>query len=78
MKALIILIVVVVIGLVVGLQSIYVVDQTEQVIILRFGEVIAVATTPGLKLKAPFVDVAITLDKRILRIDAPPVPMPDK
>ena len=78
MKALIILIVVVVIGLVVGLQSIYVVDQTEQVIILRFGEVIAVATTPGLKLKAPFVDVAITLDKRILRIDAPPVAMPDK
>ncbi len=78
MKAIIILIVVVVIGLVVGLQSIYVVDQTEQVIILRFGEVIAVATTPGLKLKAPFVDVAITLDKRILRIDAPPVAMPDK
>jgi len=69
---------VVVIGLIVGLQSIYVVDQTEQVIILRFGEVIAVATTPGLKLKAPFVDVAITLDKRILRIDAPPVAMPDK
>ena len=78
MKALIVLIVVVVIGLIVGLQSIYVVDQTEQVIILRFGEVIAVATTPGLKLKAPFVDVAITLDKRILRIDAPPVAMPDK
>ncbi len=78
MKALIVLVVLVVIGLIVAFQSLYVVDQTEQVIILRFGEVIAVARDPGLKLKAPFVDVAIILDKRILRIDAPPVAMPDK
>ena len=78
MKPLIVLIVLVVIGLIVALQSVYIVDQTEQVIITRFGEVIAIARDPGLKLKAPFVDVAITLDKRILRIDAAPVAMPDK
>jgi len=78
MKPLIVLLVLAIIGLVVLLQAVYVVDETEQVIILRFGQVQAIADSPGLKFKAPFVDQAITYDKRILRIDAPPVAMPDK
>ena len=59
-------------------QTLFVVDQTEQVIILRFGEVRNVHTSPGLYPKMPFVDTVFTYDKRILRIDAPPVAMPDK
>ncbi len=78
MKALIVLLAIIVIGLIVGRQSLYVVDETEQVIITRFGEVLSVTRNPGLYVKAPFVDVAIRLDKRILRIDAPPEAMPDK
>jgi len=53
--------------------SLYVVDETEQVVVTRFGEVRAVQTTPGLYVKAPFgVDSVTSYDKRVLRIDAPP------
>ena len=61
------------------LTSLYVVDETEQVVVTRFGDVRAIQTTPGLYLKAPFgVDRVITYDKRVLRIDAPPGPFLDK
>ena len=78
MKAVIVFLVLIVVGLIVGRQALYVIDETEQVIITRFGEVQSVTTHPGLYLKAPFVDQTIRLDKRILRIDAPPEAMPDK
>ena len=77
MKGLILLIIIVAAGII-GLSSaLYVVDETEQVIILRFGEVQDIKRTPGLNIKVPFIDVVVTFDKRILRIDAPPVAMPD-
>ena len=78
MRALIIIGVVVVLGLIVLRQSLYIVDETQQVLILRFNEVIGTRNTPGLYVKAPFVDVIVTFDKRILRIDAEPASMPDK
>jgi len=78
MRNLIIVAIVIIVGLVVLRQALYVVDVTEQVIILRFGEVVDTRTTPGLSVKAPFVDTVVRLDKRILRIDAPPVSMPDQ
>lgn len=78
MRNLIIIAIVIAVGFVLLRQSLYVVDVTEQVIILRFGEVVNTQTTPGLNVKAPFVDTVVRLDKRILRIDAPPVSMPDK
>ena len=78
MKAVIVFLVLIVIGLIVARQSLYVIDETEQVIVTRFSEVQSVTTHPGLYVKAPFLDQAIRLDKRILRIDAPPEAMPDK
>ena len=60
------------------IKALYVVDVTEQVLILRFGEVRDTRTAPGLYLKAPFVDAVVRFDKRILRIDATPIAMPDK
>ena len=78
MRNLIIVAIVIIVGLVVLRQALYVVDVTEQVIILRFGEVVDTKTQPGLSVKAPFVDTVVRLDKRILRIDAPPVSMPDQ
>ena len=69
MKGLILLIIIVAAGII-GLSSaLYVVDETEQVIILRFGEVQDIKRTPGLNIKVPFIDVVVTFDKRILRID---------
>ncbi len=78
MRNLIIAAIVIIVALVLLRQALYVVDETEQVIILRFGEVVGTRTDPGLNLKAPFVDTVVRLDKRILRIDAPPVSMPDQ
>jgi len=66
------------IGLVVGLQSLYTVDETEYVVIRRFGEIQKVTTAPGLAFKAPFVDNVVVFDNRLLRIDMPPSSMPDK
>ena len=77
MKGLIALGVVVIAAAIVLAQSLYVVDITEQVVILRFGEVVSQRPNPGLYVKAPFVDTVVRYDKRVLRIDAPAVAMPD-
>lgn len=65
------------IGLLVLRQSLYVVDITEQVLILRFGEVVEQRPSPGLYVKAPFVDNVVRYEKRVLHIDADAVAMPD-
>jgi membrane protease subunit HflC len=72
MAKLIIAGVVVILLIVVLTTSLYVVDETEQVVVTRFGDVRAIQTTPGLYVKAPFgVDSVTSYDKRVLRIDAP-------
>ena len=72
MRNLVIAGVVVILALIVITQSLYVVDETEQVVVTRFGDVQTVQTEPGLNLKAPFIDTVTSYDKRLLRIDAPP------
>ncbi len=72
MRNLVIAGVIVVLALIVISQSLYVVQETEQVVVTRFGDVRSVQTTPGLNIKAPFVDTVTSYDKRLLRIDAPP------
>jgi membrane protease subunit HflC len=71
------LLVVVVAGVIGVLLSAYTVDETQHVVITRFGEITEVHSTPGLKFRAPFIDQVNVLDKRILRIDVPPTSMPD-
>jgi membrane protease subunit HflC len=51
--------------------SLFYVDQTEQALVLRFGEPRRVITTPGLEYKLPFVDTVVMIDKRILDLDNP-------
>ena len=77
MKILVVLGGLALVALIVISQSLYVVDVTEQVIITRFGNPQNVRSNPGLYLKAPFVDTVLRFDKRVLRIDAPAVSMPD-
>ena len=72
MRNLVIAGVVVIVALIVISQSLYVVQETEQVVVTRFGDVQNVHTSPGLYAKAPFVDTITTYDRRLLRIDAPP------
>jgi membrane protease subunit HflC len=56
--------------LAVGYSSIFTVQQTEQTIVLRFGEPVEVVTDPGLHFKAPWNSV-INVDKRILDLENP-------
>lgn len=55
----------------VGLLSAFVVQQTQQALVLRLGAINRVITDPGLKFKVPFIDSVITIDKRVLDLDLP-------
>lgn len=66
------------IGLIALLSALYSVDEKEYGLELRFGEVKNVRTSPGLYIKAPFVDSVQKIDKRTLRADIPPREVPDK
>ena len=78
MKTLIGLGVIVVIALIYINTGLYIVDEKEQVIVTRFGQVQAVTRSSGIYFKLPFVDTATRYDRRVLRIDAPPERMLDK
>ncbi len=65
-------ILIVIIILVIGLlsQALYIVEETEQVIITQFGEYIRSVTEPGLKLRVPFIQNVHRFEKRVLVSDA--------
>ncbi len=57
-------------ALVVAWLALFTVDQTEQALVLRFGEPVrGLIDAPGLYFKVPFVDNVINIDKRILALD---------
>ncbi|MBM3517166.1 MAG: protease modulator HflC [Alphaproteobacteria bacterium] len=56
---------------VVGFSSTFTVHQTEQALVLQFGDPKRVVTEPGLNLKLPFVQNVVSFDNRILGLDAP-------
>lgn len=56
--------------LVAAASAAFTVRETEQVLVLRFGEVQRSITEPGLNFKVPFVDTARFFDKRVLDYDA--------
>lgn len=56
------------IGLYSALFSVY---QTQQALVLRFGEPVRVINEPGLNAKIPLIDSVIFLDKRILDLENP-------
>jgi modulator of FtsH protease HflC len=54
--------------------SIFVVGQTQQALVLRFGDPVAgrgLVTEPGLHFKIPFIENVVLLDKRILDVETP-------
>lgn len=55
----------------VAIMSAFVVQQTQQALVLRFGAINRVITDPGLKFKMPFIDTVIILDNRVLDLDLP-------
>ncbi|HSE00882.1 MAG TPA: protease modulator HflC [Burkholderiales bacterium] len=59
----------VLVALIICALSLFVVDQRQNAIVFRLGEVIAVKTAPGLYFKVPLVDNVRNFDVRILTID---------
>lgn len=51
--------------------ALFFVHQTEQALVLRFGEPRRIITEAGLQYKMPFIDTVIYIDKRILDLDNP-------
>jgi len=63
-------ILVIVLGIV-GSSGLYTVHQTQQAIVLMFGNPKRVATDPGLHFKIPFVENVLYYERRMLNLDPP-------
>jgi membrane protease subunit HflC len=61
----------VVVSVVLVFSTLFVVSQTEQALVLQFGDPKRVVNTPGLHAKLPFVQNVVRMEKRILNYDAP-------
>ena len=58
---------------IVGLSTVFTVDETRQVVILQFGEPVRIIKTPGLNFKLPApLQVAQHFDDRLLEYDVAP------
>ena len=52
------------------ITSAYIVRETEQALVLRFGQPQTVVQAPGLNFKVPFIEDVVYIDKRNLEYDA--------
>jgi len=69
-RAPIILIAALVVAILLGLSSLFVVQQTEQVLITQFGKPVRVISEPGLHVKLPFfIQHVLTFDRRLLLVE---------
>jgi membrane protease subunit HflC len=57
---------------IVGLSATFMIDETEQAIVTRFGEYRRTVSAPGLYFKVPFADTVSVMERRILPSDNPP------
>lgn len=57
----------------IGLSSIFIVDEREKALVLQFGRVVDVKEEPGLAFKIPLIQEVVTYDDRILSRDVDPL-----
>ncbi len=55
----------------VGYNSVFIIHETQQAIILQFGDPRREIKEPGLGFKTPFIQNVVYIEKRILDLDAP-------
>ncbi|MBS9479141.1 protease modulator HflC [Ancylobacter radicis] len=67
----IVLAVIVAVAAIILYSALFSVYQTQQALVLRFGEPVRVIEQPGLNAKIPLVDSVIMIDKRILDLENP-------
>jgi membrane protease subunit HflC len=56
---------------VVGLMSVFIVDEREKALVLRFGQIKQIKTDPGLGFKFPWLDQVVRFEDRILQLETP-------
>ena len=79
MKAQGFILVLLIIAIFVGANSIFILDETEQAIITQFGKPIGSShTTAGINLKIPFIQTVHKFEKRVLSWDGAPQEVPTK
>lgn len=61
----------IVLAIVVVSQSLFIVDETQQAVVLQFRDPKNVVQTPGIHMKVPFIQDVIMFDKRLLDHDIP-------
>src|SRR3546814_9337860 len=71
-RSLVILAVVVVAAGILLKSSLFTVYQSQQALVVQFGDPREVITEPGLNVKIPFIQDVVYFDKRILRLAAQP------
>ena len=72
MRILRVLIIILILAGILASQVFFIVDETNQAIVLQFGDPIRTIRNPGLYTKLPFIQNLIFFEKRILSSDAPP------
>jgi len=70
-RALPFVLVVAILGVILAASSLFVIDQTEQALVLRLGAHRATVREPGLHAKIPFIEDLVRYDKRLLALDPP-------
>ena len=55
-----------------GYQSLFIVQEINQAIVLQFGDPKKIINKPGLNFKLPFIQNVAYLDRRVLNLDTPP------
>ena len=58
-------------ALVVASQSLFVLPEGRQALVVRFGRPVYASNEPGLKFKAPFIDSLVVYESRLLSFDFP-------
>ena len=64
--------IIVVLVVLIGFNSLFVVNEGETALVLQFGRIVRTGDQPGLHFKLPFVQQVMTFDNRILTLEAPP------
>jgi membrane protease subunit HflC len=69
----------IVIALLIGFSSAYIIDETEQVVVTQFGKVVGTTNIePGLYFRIPFIQIPNSLPKNLLEWDGDPGQIPTK
>ncbi|HEC91276.1 MAG TPA: protease modulator HflC, partial [Alphaproteobacteria bacterium] len=68
--------IVLIVAVITAYSAVFTVHQTDQALILQFGDPVRVVKEPGLKFKMPFIQNVEYYDRRILNLDPPPQEVP--